>query len=55
VRADLFLNFKVQTFQFFVKSAHFNEGLTADGYFLTPYFTGIRRTLDLGVRWAFFD
>lgn len=55
VRADLFLNFKVQTFQFFVKSAHFNEGLTADGYFLTPYFTGVRRTLDLGVRWAFFD
>ncbi|MFT6828495.1 MAG: hypothetical protein ACI9Z3_000388 [Roseivirga sp.] len=55
VRADLFLNFKVQTFQFFVKSAHFNEGLTADGYFLTPYYTGVRRTLDLGVRWAFFD
>ena len=55
VRADLFLNFKVQTFQFFVKSAHFNEGLTADGYFLTPRYSGVKRTLDLGVRWAFYN
>lgn len=55
LRADLFLNFKVQTFNFFVKSAHVNQGLTAEGYFLTPYYTGIKRTIDLGVRWSFFD
>jgi hypothetical protein len=55
VKADLFLNFKVQTFNFFVKSAHVNQGLTSEGYFLTPFYTGVRRTLDLGVRWSFFD
>lgn len=54
-RVDLFLNFKVQNFNFFVKSAHFNQGILSDGYFLTPYYTGVRRTLDMGVRWSFFD
>ncbi|MBO3700486.1 hypothetical protein J4E76_18600 [Fabibacter sp. E12] len=54
-KIDLFLNFKVKTFLFFVKSAHFNQGLTNDGYFITPLFTGTRQTLDMGVRWSFYD
>lgn len=54
-KVDFFLNFKVKTFLFFVKSAHFNQGLTNDGYFITPLFTGTRQTLDMGVRWSFYD
>jgi hypothetical protein len=55
VKIDLFLNFKVQNFIFFVKSGYFNQGLIGDGYFLTPYFTGTRQTLDIGARWSFYD
>lgn len=55
VKIDLFLNFKVQNFIFFVKSGHFNQGLIGDGYFLTPYFTGTVQTLDIGARWSFYD
>lgn len=54
-KIDLFLNFKVKTFLFFLKSAHFNQGLTSDGYFISPLFTGTRQTLDMGVRWSFYD
>lgn len=54
-KIDLFLNFKVKTFLFFLKSAHFNQGLTSDGYFISPFFTGTRQTLDMGVRWSFYD
>jgi len=55
VKIDLFLNFKVQNFIFFIKSGHFNQGLIGDGYFLTPYFTGNRQTVDIGTRWSFYD
>lgn len=55
VKIDLFLNFKVQNFIFFIKSGHFNQGLIGDGYFLTPYFTGAKQTLDIGTRWSFYD
>ncbi|KYG74699.1 putative beta-barrel porin [Roseivirga ehrenbergii] len=55
IKADLFLNFKVENFHFFVKSAHINQGITSDGYFLTPYYTGVKRTLDMGVRWSFYN
>lgn len=54
-KVDLFLNFKVKTFMLFFKSGHFNQGLINDGYFITPLFTGTGRTLDVGVRWSFFD
>jgi len=55
IKTDIFLNFKVENFLFFIKSAHFNQGLTSDGYFITPYFTGSRQTLDMGIRWSFYD
>ncbi len=57
-KVDLFLNFKVQNFLFFIRSNHINQGLGIngyEGYFITPYFTGGRQTLDLGVRWSFYD
>ena len=55
IKIDLFLNFKVENFLFFIKSAHFNQGLIGDGFLITPYFTGPRQTFDMGVRWSFYD
>ncbi len=55
IRVDAFLNFKVQHFLFFLKSANVTQGVFNPGYFVTPRYTGPRRTLDLGVRWMFFD
>ena len=59
LRADFFLNFKVQNFHLQFKLEHFNQGIeeltSPGGYFLTPYYTGGRRTLSLGLRWSFYD
>ncbi len=55
IKADLFLNFKVENFHLFLKFAHANQSLGRNGYFLSPYYTGPRNTLDLGMRWSFFD
>tara|TARA_B100000965_G_scaffold406047_1_gene442871 strand:- start:5990 stop:7924 length:1935 start_codon:yes stop_codon:yes gene_type:complete len=54
VKADVFLNFKVGNFLFLVKMAHVNQ-LSQKGYFVTPTYPGTGRTLDMGVRWLFFD
>ena len=53
-KVDLFVNFKVGNFLFLVKLGHINQ-LEQKGYFITPLYTGAKRTLDLGVRWLFFD
>ena len=55
VRVDVFLNFRVRNFIFFAQLQHFNQGFTTDGYFISPYYTGVRRTFDMGVKWTFFD
>ena len=55
VKADFFFNFKVQNFFLFLKMEHLNQGILSDGYFLTPYYTGGRRTFNMGMRWSFFD
>lgn len=54
VKVDLFVNFKVGNFLFLVKMGHINQG-SQRGYFITPFYSGAKRTLDLGVRWLFFD
>lgn len=55
IKVDLFLNFKVEHFLFFIKSANAAQDVFNAGYFVTPRYTGPRRTLDVGVRWSFFD
>ncbi|HEY9117520.1 MAG TPA: putative porin, partial [Roseivirga sp.] len=54
VKADVFLNFKVGNFLFLLKMAHLNQS-GFNGYFITPEYAGVKRTLDMGVRWLFFD
>ncbi len=54
LKADVFLNFKVGNFLFLLKMAHFNQSGT-NGYFISPEYAGTKRTVDMGVRWLFFD
>ena len=53
--ADLFLSFKVKRIRWFFKMTNVLQNLEAEGYFITPYYTGQRRTFDFGVNWMFFD
>ena len=55
LKVDVFLNFKVEHFLLFLKSSNFTQNFFTDGYFITPRYTGPRRTIDVGVRWLFFD
>lgn len=52
---DLFLNFRIKHLSMFLKFSHWNEGLFAPGYFVTPFYPGQKRTWDVGLTWSFFD
>ncbi|WP_161622682.1 putative porin [Cesiribacter andamanensis] len=53
--ANLFFGFKVNRTRIFARMSHLNQGMTAAGYFPTPYYSGLQRTFDLGIDWLFFD
>jgi hypothetical protein len=52
--ADFFLDAQIKRVNIFIKVSHVNQ-LPLKGYFITPYYSGMPRTLELGVRWMFFD
>ncbi|HHP7242361.1 MAG TPA: putative porin [Cyclobacteriaceae bacterium] len=51
---DAFINFTVDKVSVFFKWTHLNQP-DNDGYFVTPFYPGQERIIDLGVRWIFFD
>ncbi len=51
---DLFIDFQIKTFTMFVKYVYLNQG-KLNGYFVAPDYIGERSTLDIGVRWMFFN
>ncbi len=51
---DFFINMQVNNLAAFVKITNINQQQD-DGYFVTPYYPGIRRTIDFGARWLFYD
>ncbi|WP_226389012.1 putative porin [Penaeicola halotolerans] len=54
--ADVFLNLRLNRTRVFFKFSHLNAGLMEqEGYFTTPYYTGVPRVLDVGINWSFFD
>jgi hypothetical protein len=53
--ANLFFGFKINRTRIFARMSHLNQGMTAEGYFTTPYYSGLQRTFDLGIDWLFFD
>lgn len=54
LRTDLFLNMKLTNFYFSFKWNYFNQP-SDGGYFATPYHPSSSRSIDLIVRWLFFD
>lgn len=53
-KADVFINMRLDKFFMSLKWTHFNQPRNG-GYFASPYFPGQQRTIDLIVRWMFFD
>ncbi|MCB2410475.1 putative porin [Hymenobacter lucidus] len=54
---DVFLITDIKTVSFFLKVAYVNQGLYdfGNGYFASPYYTGLPRRFQLGIKWQFFD
>ena len=52
---DVFLTADIKTVNVFVKFAHANFELQEPGYYVTPYYPGLRRSFTFGVKWMFFD
>lgn len=53
---DVFLNFRINRTRVLFRYNHLNGGMMDQaGYFVTPGYTGLKSTLDLGITWAFFD
>ena len=55
LRYNLFFNMQIQNLRISLKMTHFNQFDKFDGYFVTPYYPGQKKVLDLGVRWYFFN
>ncbi|WP_167856732.1 putative porin [Hymenobacter aquaticus] len=55
--ADVFLITDIKTVSVFLKVAYINQGFFdfGNGYFASPYYTGLPRRFQLGIRWQFFD
>ena len=53
--ANVFVAADISSASIFLKVAYLNQGLTSDGYFTTPYYTGYPRRFQFGVRWRFFS
>jgi hypothetical protein len=52
---DIFLTADIKTLNVFLKMSHINEGLTDPGYFVTPFYPGMRTSFIFGIKWMFFD
>ncbi|MHB9148075.1 MAG: putative porin [Candidatus Amoebophilus sp.] len=53
---ELFFNFRIKTFRGFLKVVHANQGLLSKpGYFVTPFYPGQLRSIDLGFSWSLFN
>ncbi len=52
---NVFFNMQISNLRIFLKMDHFSQFDKFDGYFVTPYYPGQKKVLDLGVRWYFFN
>jgi hypothetical protein len=52
---DVFANIRIKSVRLFIKFSQINQGFTAKGYLVAPYYFGLPRTLGFGVTWMFFD
>lgn len=53
---DFFVNLRINRTRVLLRMNHININMMNEpGYFVTPYFTGLRRALDIGISWPLFD
>ncbi|WP_162303694.1 putative porin [Hymenobacter sediminis] len=52
---DVFLSGDIKTVSIFLKMAYVNQFLPQSGYFTTPYYVGMPRRVQFGIRWQFFN
>jgi hypothetical protein len=52
---DVFLAADIKAVNLFVKVHHLNQGLGGPGYFVTPIYPGMQRSIMVGLKWMFFD
>jgi hypothetical protein len=53
--ADFFVNVQIKRVNIFIKLSNFNQGFLQKGYFSTPYYPGLPRNFEFGIKWFFFD
>ncbi|TGE05990.1 putative porin [Hymenobacter fodinae] len=53
--ADVFVSADIKTVNVFFKMAYVNQFLPQSGYYTTPYYAGLPRRLQFGIRWQFFN
>lgn len=52
---EVFITADIKSLNVFLKMSNIAQGLTAPGYFVTPYYPGMQRSFVFGIRWMFFD
>ncbi|KOY85908.1 hypothetical protein AD998_06900 [bacterium 336/3] len=55
---DIFASLLIKKTRVFLKMSHVNDGILAkpdNGYVVTPFYAGLRRTFSLGFSWRLFD
>ncbi len=53
---DAFVDLRINRTRVLFRYNHLNSGfMERQGYFVTPYYTGLKGSLDLGISWYFFD
>ena len=55
LQADIFADMRINRVRVFLKFAHVNQGIFNGGYYASPGFAGMGRTLEFGVHWLLFD
>ena len=55
VVSDFFINLQVKRATGFIKLSHFHQGFWGPGYFSTPFYPGMPRNFEFGIKWMFFD
>jgi hypothetical protein len=54
--SDFFIDFQIKKVNFFLKLTNATIGLFPEkGYFTTPYYPGMGRTFEFGLKWMFFN
>jgi hypothetical protein len=55
LQANFFMNAYLKRAKFFFLVSHANQNLPQAGFFKTPYYSALARTIQFGVTWMFYD